>query len=118
MWNIPDLFTEGGIYWFWNGVNWRAYTAYFAGMVWALPGFVQAVGGPELAVGWYHLYQISFFFGYAVSGGLFYRLNFVSPPQGLHEQVDFVLEGRDGGGVEITESEVSGKHSKSSEGIV
>lgn len=98
-WNIPDLYREGGIYWFWHGLNWRAYSAYFLGMVWALPGFIQAVGGPEVAAGWYRLYQISFFFGYAVSGGLFYLFNLLSPPEGLGKQVDFVLEGTEAGSV-------------------
>ncbi|KAK5174423.1 uncharacterized protein LTR77_001503 [Saxophila tyrrhenica] len=92
-WNIPDLYTPGGIYWFWNGLNWRAYTAYFLGMIWALPGFVMAVGGPAVSIGWYRIYQISFFFGYAVSGGLFYALNLAFPPPGLGEQVDFDIHG-------------------------
>lgn len=32
MWNIPDLYKPGGIYWFWKGLNWRALLAYFGGM--------------------------------------------------------------------------------------
>ncbi|KAK8138559.1 hypothetical protein PG984_001939 [Apiospora sp. TS-2023a] len=87
-WNIPDLYSPDGIYWFWHGVNWRALLSYFLGMVWALPGFIMAVGGPPVGEGWYHLYQISFFFGYAVSGGLYYLLNLLFPPPGLGEQVD------------------------------
>ncbi|KAK8049617.1 hypothetical protein PG994_011347 [Apiospora phragmitis] len=87
-WNIPDLYSPGGIYWFWNGVNWRALLSYVLGMIWALPGFIMAVGGPPVAEGWYHLYQISFFFGYAISGGLYYLLNLLFPPLGLGEQVD------------------------------
>lgn len=99
-WNIPDLYQPGGVYWFWHGLNWRAYAAYFLlGMTWALPGFIQAVGGPRVATGWYHLYQISFFFGYVVSGGLFYAFNILFPPPGLGEQVDFVLEESDSGGM-------------------
>lgn len=94
-WNIPDLYTPHGIYWFWKGVNWRAYTAYTLGMAWALPGFVTSVGGPDVGMGWYHLYQISFFFGYAVSGGVFWLLNFAFTPPGLGEQVDFALDGVD-----------------------
>ncbi|KAH9897471.1 permease for cytosine/purines, uracil, thiamine, allantoin-domain-containing protein [Xylariomycetidae sp. FL2044] len=97
-WNIPDLYTPEGIYWFWNGLNWRAFVSYLLGMVWALPGFIQAVGGPAVSDGWYHLYQVSFFFGYAVSGGLFYMLNLLFPPPGLGVQVDFEL--MDGGVVE------------------
>lgn len=90
-WNVPDLYSPGGIYWFLGGLNWRAFVAYFLGMIWALPGFIMAVGGPTVADGWYQMYQISFFFGYAVSGGLFYALNLISPPPGLGMQVDFVL---------------------------
>lgn len=96
-WVIPDLYRENGIYWFWHGLNWRAYAAYFLGMIWALPGFIQAVGGPQVAAWWYHLYQISFFFGYAVSGGLYYVANVVFPPAGLGIQEDFVLVGADAG---------------------
>lgn len=91
-WIVPDLYREGGIYWFWCGLNWRAYAAYILGMSWALPGFVQAVGGPQVGTGWYRMYQISFFFGYVVSGGLFWIFNMLFPPTGLGQQVDFVLE--------------------------
>jgi nucleobase:cation symporter-1, NCS1 family len=91
-WNVPDLYTPEGIYWFLGGLNWRAFVAYILGMVWALPGFVMSCGGPTVSDGWYEMYQISFFFGYAVSGGLFYALNVAFPPPGLGEQVDFVLD--------------------------
>lgn len=87
-WNIPNLYSPDGVYWFWHGVNWRALLFYFMGMVWALPGFDMAVGGPSVAGGWYHLYQLSFFSGYAVSGGLYYVLDLLFPPPGLGEQVD------------------------------
>jgi len=90
-WNIPDLYSEDGIYWFWNGLNWRAFTAYFLGMVWAIPGFVTACGGPAVSDGWYHMYQISFFFGYFVSGGLHIAFNLLFPPPGLGVQVNFEL---------------------------
>lgn len=36
-WNIPQLYQEGGIYWFTAGLNWRAFVAYFLGMWPALP---------------------------------------------------------------------------------
>ena len=88
-WNIPDLYTPGGIYWFWNGLNWRAFVSYLLGMVWALPGFIMAVGGPAVSDGWYHMFQISFFFGYFVSGGLHIALHILFPPPGLGEQVSF-----------------------------
>lgn len=91
IWSIPDLYRPGGIYWFSKGLNWRAFVAYFCGMFWALPGFVYAMGGPPVSSGWTHLYQVSFFFGYVVSGGLHVALNWIWPPPGLGNQVDFEL---------------------------
>lgn len=90
-WNIPDLYRPGGIYWFRGGLNWRAFAAYLLGMAWTLPGFIMAVGGPVVPLGWYRLYQVSFFFGYVVAGGSFYLLNLVWPPPGLGEQVNISL---------------------------
>ncbi|KAI0020991.1 permease for cytosine/purines, uracil, thiamine, allantoin-domain-containing protein [Xylariomycetidae sp. FL0641] len=90
-WVVPDLYAPGGIYWFWRGLNWRAFAAYLSGMVWAVPGFVMSVGGPTVPMNWYHLYQVSFFFGYAVSGSLFYLFNVLFPPPGLGVQVNFEL---------------------------
>ena len=92
-WNIPELYTPGGIYWFVGGLNWRAFTAYFLGMWPALPGFVNAVSGIEVAVTWRRFYQISFFFGYAVSGVLCFAFCKLSPPPGLGVQVDFDIDG-------------------------
>lgn len=91
VWNIPDLYRPGGIYWFSTGVNWRAFVACFCGMSWALPGFVFAMGGPFVSSGWTHLYQVSFFFGHIVSEGLDVVLNWLCPPLGLGKQVDFEL---------------------------
>lgn len=121
-WNIPELYTPGGIYWFTGGVNWRAFVAYFLGMWPALPGFVNAVSGLEVAVTWRRFYQISFFFGYVVSGTLYFTFCKLSPPPGLGIQVDFDVDGNvvvdgvgsesekdvveEGKGVEETKTEV------------
>jgi NCS1 family nucleobase:cation symporter-1 len=91
-WNIPELYMPGGIYWFGGGLNWRAFAAYTLGMWPALPGFVNAVSGMEVAVTWRRFYQISFFFGYIVSGGLFYIFNKISPPPGVGIQLDFDVD--------------------------
>lgn len=93
MWNIPELYQAHGIYWFWNGMNWRAFVAYTLGMWPALPGFVNAVAGIEVSDTWRRFYQISFFFGYIVSGSLYLLFNRLSPPLGVGIQVDFELEG-------------------------
>jgi NCS1 family nucleobase:cation symporter-1 len=92
-WDIPDLYKTDGIYWFNAGVNWRAIVAYLIGMWPALPGFINAVSGMEVHIVWRRFYQISFFFGYLVSGILFYIFNKISPPPGLGVQVSFDIDG-------------------------
>jgi NCS1 family nucleobase:cation symporter-1 len=95
-WNIPDLYTPHGIYWFAGGVNWRAMVAYTMGMWPALPGFVAEVSGPgaiQVDVVWKRFYQISFFFGFTTSAVLFWLFNKISPPPGLGVQVDFDIDG-------------------------
>jgi NCS1 family nucleobase:cation symporter-1 len=54
---------------------------------------VNAVSGLEVAVTWRRFFQISFFFGYAISGSLYYLFNKLSPPPGLGVQVDFDIDG-------------------------
>lgn len=95
-WNIPELYTPGGIYWFTGGVNWRAMVAYIMGVWPALPGFIAEVSGPgafHVDIVWKRFYQISFFFGFTTSAILFYILNKLSHPQGLGVQVDFDIDG-------------------------
>ena len=67
--------------------------AYFLGMFPALPGFVGETSGMHVAPGWRRMFQISFFFGYIVSGGIFLALNLIFPPEGLGLQVDFDVDG-------------------------
>jgi hypothetical protein len=86
-------------------------------MVWALPGFVTSVGGPAVNTGWYHMYQISFFVGYALSGGIFWALNMLFPPPGLGEQVDFDVQGVPAH-VETTEMVIDEKAAVKSESTV
>jgi len=107
-WNIPELYTPGGIYWFTGGANWRAFVAYFMGMWPALPGFINAVSGLEVAITWVRFYQISFFFGYIVSGTLYFTFCKLSPPPGLGVQLNFEVDGTlvvDGLEKEISERE-------------
>ncbi|KAH3954985.1 hypothetical protein HBI25_027920 [Parastagonospora nodorum] len=95
-WNIPELYTPHGIYWFTGGVNWRAMVAYMMGMWPALPGFIAEVSGPDgihVDIVWRRFYQISFFFGFATSAVLFYIFNKIAPPPGLGVQVDFDIDG-------------------------
>jgi NCS1 family nucleobase:cation symporter-1 len=86
-----------------HGLNWRAFLAYTLGMFPALPGFIHEVQ-PSIHVNdtWRRFFQISFFFGYIVSGSLHYLLNKYFPPPGLGHQVDFVLD--DSGVVEVVDA--------------
>jgi NCS1 family nucleobase:cation symporter-1 len=47
----------------------------------------------EVGIVWRRFFQISFFFGYAVSASLYFLLNKLSPPPGLGVQVDFDVDG-------------------------
>jgi NCS1 family nucleobase:cation symporter-1 len=68
----------------------------------ALPGFIHEVQ-PSIHMNetWRRFFQISFFFGYIVSGGIHYLLNKYFPPPGLGHQVDFDI---DGGVIEVVDS--------------
>lgn len=92
-WDLPQLYLPHGIYWFWHGLNWRAFVAYFLGMWPALPGFVNAVSGLGVNDTWRRFFQISYFFGYIVAGSIYYGLNKLSPPPGLGHQVAFDIDG-------------------------
>lgn len=85
-----------------NGLNWRAFVAYTLGMFPALPGFIAEVQ-PSIHVSdtWRRFFQISFFFGYIVSGTIHYLLNKYFPPPGLGEQVNFEI---DQGVIEVMDS--------------
>jgi NCS1 family nucleobase:cation symporter-1 len=58
-----------------------------------VPGFVAEVGQMEVAITWRHFYQISYFIGFLVSGGLFYVFNLLSPAPRRGVQVDFDVDG-------------------------
>lgn len=92
-WDVPSLYTAEGIYWFWHGLNWRAFVAYMLGMTWSLPGFIQAMGGPVSGQAWYRVYQLAFFISYIGSGSVFWLLNRLVPPPGLGRQVDIDFSG-------------------------
>lgn len=42
---MPDLYREGGIYWYSWGFNWRAFAAFFIGITPSIPGLVATCGG-------------------------------------------------------------------------
>jgi NCS1 family nucleobase:cation symporter-1 len=65
---IKDLYSarESGPYYHWWGFHWRGYTAYVAGIVINIGGFVNVVaeangGNPPVGMGATYIYNVSFF---------------------------------------------------------
>lgn len=65
-------------YYYWKGINWRAYVAYIAGIVINVVGFAGQCGAtiPDSAE---KMYQLNFFLGLIVAGGVYYGLCKLSP---------------------------------------
>ncbi|KAE8400626.1 allantoin permease [Aspergillus pseudonomiae] len=81
---VEDLFPchedNRGIYWYTNGVNWRAPVAWLCGMVPSLPGFVAHVD-PTVAIpmGLTRIYYLCFLTGTAISAAVFTALHYIFP---------------------------------------
>lgn len=45
--NVSQLYTPKGLYWYRQGVNWRAVAAFFGGMLPLLPGLIHQIN-PEV----------------------------------------------------------------------
>lgn len=78
---LTDLYGgEESIYWFYGGWNWRAVVAWPAGVWFLMPGLVQrAVDADAIWPGWTRLYQLSWFLGCLVSGGVYLALDYFWP---------------------------------------
>jgi NCS1 family nucleobase:cation symporter-1 len=91
---LSDLYhgREEGIYYFWNGINWRSFAAWVVGWSYLLPGFVKAVApGVHVPAACTNLYYLAFPLGFAVSFVVYWGLNRVWPPRGFGD-VDEVDE--------------------------
>lgn len=80
---IPDLYKQDGVYWYHGGLNWRAFVTFFFVCAWSMPGFVAAVGGYSLPVGWTRVYQLSYFIGLFASAPIYVTICRFFPPLGL-----------------------------------
>jgi NCS1 family nucleobase:cation symporter-1 len=65
-------------YYFTYGIHWRGYTAYIAGILPNMVGFVGAIGKP-VPVGAQYVYNLNFFVGFAAAAGTYWLLCRVSP---------------------------------------
>lgn len=95
--NVPDLFTssKNGNYYYTYGFNWRAYTAYLAGIIPCFPGFLDNVGVKGIPKAAVRIYYLALVVGIFVAAGVYYALNWWKPPPGgmtksWNEQIDVV----------------------------
>lgn len=85
---LSDLYHPGkdGLYYFWNGINWRSFVSWAIGWSYLLPGFAHAVTPsikvPEACT---NLYYLAFPLGFAVSFSVHFCINTAFPPVGLQE---------------------------------
>jgi NCS1 family nucleobase:cation symporter-1 len=77
---IKDLYSakRSSPYYFWFGFHWRGYTAYIAGILINIVGFVGAIGKP-VPSGANYIYRLNFFCGFLVAGTTYWLLCKFSP---------------------------------------
>ncbi|RDW92664.1 hypothetical protein BP5796_02058 [Coleophoma crateriformis] len=95
---IPDLYTGGpqSIYWFHNGVNWRAIFCLLWGMWPSLPGLVYTVSGKTLdasATVWTRMFQINYIIGAPLAFITYFAISYFIKPPGLGVQVSMDEQG-------------------------
>ncbi|KAK4220772.1 NCS1 family nucleobase:cation symporter-1 [Podospora fimiseda] len=84
---VADLYQPHGVYWFTFGINWRAMLAFCLGFWPSMPGFICAFTGDPVAEGWARIYQLTYFVGLMLGGGLYYVICKVWPMPGARENV-------------------------------
>jgi NCS1 family nucleobase:cation symporter-1 len=72
---IKELYDgrKTGPYYFNFGIHWRAYAAYIAGILINVVGFAGAIGR-EVPIGATYIYNVNYFSGILVSGGMYWAL--------------------------------------------
>uniref|UniRef100_L2FI43 Uracil permease n=1 Tax=Colletotrichum fructicola (strain Nara gc5) TaxID=1213859 RepID=L2FI43_COLFN len=72
--------TSASVYWYWEGVNWRAGVAWVMGTWALLPGFIQRVQDPTVEKdGWSHLYYLAWPLGCTLAVVTYCLLHYVAP---------------------------------------
>ncbi|KAI5357463.1 putative purine-cytosine permease [Septoria linicola] len=97
---MDDLYrgNSDSIYWYYKGFNWRAYAAFFIGVVPAMPGYIISVSdldrSPNSAM---KLSRLGFLTGFFISSLIYWLLSAVFPPPGIglgtkgHDEDELVL---------------------------
>ncbi|KAF2493422.1 hypothetical protein BU16DRAFT_551281 [Lophium mytilinum] len=82
--DVNALFSTSrqGPYWYWHGMNFRAYTAYFTGIVPVFPGFLHSVGVSGIPLGAQRLYVFALPVGIIVSAIAYWGVCSIWPVEG------------------------------------
>ena len=78
--NIHALYSAraSSPYYYWFGFHWRGYTAYIAGILINIVGFVGAIGR-NVPLGAQYIYNVNFFAGFIVASTVYWALCRLSP---------------------------------------
>ncbi|KAL8684777.1 MAG: hypothetical protein Q9224_006138 [Gallowayella concinna] len=83
--NVSQLYTPRGLYWYRHGVNWRAVASFFVGMLPLLPGLIYQIN-PEIggiSRGYLNFSSLSWLDSSVLACVSYYLFNIVSPmPRG------------------------------------
>jgi NCS1 family nucleobase:cation symporter-1 len=77
---VKDLYSgrKTGPYYYTFGINWRGYVAYICGILINVVGFAGAIGH-NVPAGAMYIYELNFFGGFIVAGGIYWSLCKISP---------------------------------------
>ncbi|KAH8115277.1 permease for cytosine/purines, uracil, thiamine, allantoin-domain-containing protein [Phellopilus nigrolimitatus] len=83
---VKDLYSarRSGPYFFFHGINFRAYAAYIAGILINVVGFAGAIGR-SVPIGAQYIYNVNFFAGFIVSFAVYWALNKLFPVQAMSD---------------------------------
>lgn len=84
--DIQSLYSaeKGSMYYGTYGVSWHGYAAYLCGILINIVGFAGAVG-VDVPVGAKYIYQVNYFSGFIVAGGVYWLLTLLVPIPGTSE---------------------------------
>ncbi|QPG75294.1 hypothetical protein FOA43_002645 [Brettanomyces nanus] len=82
---LKDLYVadNSSSYYFWKGINWRAFGAYICGILPNIVGFVGATKTHKVPDGAMKIYYLSYFTGYISAAGMMIVLNLIWPSKGI-----------------------------------
>ncbi|VUC29961.1 unnamed protein product [Clonostachys rosea] len=82
--SIPDLFTtsSSGIYYYFHGVNLRAFTAFIIGFILPLPGFIGTFGTVTVSTAASNMYSLGWELSFVIGGVAYFVLGLVWPVPG------------------------------------